>query len=143
MIDIFNFLRRIAPYYKTVTIMGETGVGKEEIAKALHSIGPNTTEPFIACNCAGLLENLLESEFFGYRKGAFTGAMTDKAGIFEAAGQGVVFLDEIGYLPLSFQPHLLRVLQNGDFRRLGGTTSLKARCHEPRPLQGCARRQVP
>ena len=128
MIEIFNFLRRIAPYYKTVTITGETGVGKEEVAKALHSVSPNSAEPFIACNCGGLLENLLESEFFGYRKGAFTGAMTDKAGIFEAAGSGVVFLDEIGDLPLSFQPHLLRVLQNGDFRRLGSTTPLKARC---------------
>ena len=128
MIEIFNFLRRIAPYYKTVTITGETGVGKEEVAKALHSVSPNSGEPFIACNCGGLLENLLESEFFGYRKGAFTGAMTDKAGIFEAAGSGVVFLDEIGDLPLSFQPHLLRVLQNGDFRRLGSTTPLKARC---------------
>jgi two-component system response regulator AtoC len=128
MIEIFNFLRRIAPYYKTVTITGETGVGKEEVAKALHSVSPNSKEPFIACNCGGLLENLLESEFFGYRKGAFTGAMNDKAGIFEAAGAGVVFLDEIGDLPLSFQPHLLRVLQNGDFRRLGSTTALKARC---------------
>lgn len=128
MIEIFNYLRRIAPYYKTVTITGETGVGKEEVAKALHSLSPNSKEPFIACNCGGLLENLLESEFFGYRKGAFTGAMNDKAGIFEAAGSGVVFLDEIGDLPLSFQPHLLRVLQNGDFRRLGSTTPLKARC---------------
>lgn len=128
MIDIFNLLRRIAPYYKTVTITGETGVGKEEIAKALHSVSPNSKEPFIACNCGGLLESLLESEFFGYRKGAFTGAMADKAGVFEAAGEGVVFLDEIGDLPLSFQPHLLRVLQNGDFRRLGSTVSLKARC---------------
>lgn len=128
MIEIFNFLRRIAPYYKTVTVTGETGVGKEEVAKALHSVSPNSKEPFIACNCGGLLENLLESEFFGHRKGSFTGAMTDKAGIFEAAGSGVVFLDEIGDLPLSFQPHLLRVLQNGDFRRLGSTAPLKARC---------------
>lgn len=128
MLDLFSFINRIAPYFKTVTITGETGVGKEEIAKALHSINNDSRRPFIACNCGGLLENLIESEFFGYKKGSFTGAIIDKAGIFEASGEGVVFLDEIGDLPLSFQPHLLRVLQNGDFRRIGSNQPLKARC---------------
>jgi DNA-binding NtrC family response regulator len=128
MLDIFNFLRRIAPYFKAVTVMGETGTGKEEIAKALHSISPAGKSPFIACNCGGLVENLVESEFFGHVKGSFTGAVRDKVGIFESAADGVVFLDEIGDLPLSFQPHLLRVLQNGEFRPVGGGRTLKARC---------------
>lgn len=128
MLEIFNFLRRIAPYYKTVTILGETGSGKEEIAKALHSISPSAKNPFITCNCGALVETLIESELFGHTKGAFTGAHSDKAGIFEAAGEGTVFLDEIGDLPLSFQPHLLRVLQNGDFRRLGSNRIFTAKC---------------
>ena len=128
MLDIFGFLRRVAPYFKTVTVFGETGTGKEEIAKVLHSISPVADRPFIVCNCGGLVENLIESELFGHRKGSFTGAIADKAGIFEAAGDGTVLLDEIGELPLGFQPHLLRVLQNGDFRRLGSNPPLKARC---------------
>lgn len=128
MLDIFSFLRRIAPYYKTVTIMGETGTGKEEVARALHSVSPLSDEPFIPCNCGALVEHLIESEFFGHKKGSFTGAIADKPGIFEAAGEGTVFLDEVGDLPLSFQPHLLRVLQNGDFRRLGSNETLQARC---------------
>ncbi|MBI2413850.1 MAG: sigma-54-dependent Fis family transcriptional regulator, partial [Deltaproteobacteria bacterium] len=128
MLEIFDYLRRIAPYFKTVTVLGETGVGKEEIARALHSISPSSRHPFIACNCGALNEHLIESDFFGHKRGAFTGAITDKAGIFEAAGEGTVFLDEIGDLPLSFQPHLLRVLQNGDFRKVGSNAPLKARC---------------
>ncbi len=128
MLEIFNFLRRIAPYFKTVTIIGETGGGKEEIAKALHAISPVAKSPFIACNCGGLVETLIESEFFGHKKGSFTGAVIDKTGIFEAADDGIVFLDEIGDLPLSFQPHLLRVLQNGEFRPLGSNKLLKAKC---------------
>jgi DNA-binding NtrC family response regulator len=128
MLDIFNFSRRIAPYFRTVTILGETGTGKEEIAKALHSVSPVSDKPFVVCNCGGLVEHLIESELFGHKKGAFTGAVADKAGIFEAAGEGTVFLDEVGELPLSVQPHLLRVLQNGDFKRLGSTAPMKARC---------------
>lgn len=128
MLDVFRFLRKIAPYYKAVTIMGETGTGKEAIAKALHSISPWAKLPFVACNCGGLVESLVESEFFGHVKGAFTGADSDKTGVFEAAGEGVVFLDEIGDLPVSFQPHLLRVLQNGEFRKLGSHKVLKASC---------------
>ncbi len=127
MIEVFRFLRKIAPYYKVVTITGETGTGKEAIAKALHALN-SSSRPFVACNCGGLVENLVESELFGHTKGAFTGADTDKTGVFEAAGDGVVFLDEIGDLPLSFQPHLLRVLQNGEFRKLGSTRPLKAAC---------------
>ncbi len=128
MLELFRFLRKVAPYYKSVAITGETGTGKEAFARALHALSPASRQPFIACNCGGLVENLVESEFFGHVKGAFTGANADKAGIFEAAGEGVVFLDEIGDLPLSFQPHLLRVLQNGEFRRVGSTRPLKAAC---------------
>lgn len=128
MLDVFSLIRRIAPYFKTVTIMGETGTGKEIIGKALHSLSPVAKHPFIVCNCAGLVETLVESELFGHTKGSFTDATADKIGLFEAAGDGTIFLDEIGELPLSIQPRLLRVLQSGEFRRLGTNKLLKARC---------------
>lgn len=128
MLEIFSFIRRIAPYYKTVTIMGETGTGKEVIAKALHSLSPAPEGPFVVCNCSALVEGLIESELFGHARGAFTGAIRDKVGLFEAANKGTIFLDEIGELPLSFQPHLLRVLQDGEFRRVGSNQSLRATC---------------
>ena len=128
MLEIFNFLRRIAPYYQTITIMGETGTGKEIIAKALHALSPASKGPFVVCNCGGLMENLIESELFGHTKGAFTGAVSEKAGLFEAAKDGTILLDEVGELPLAFQPHLLRVLQDGEFRRIGSTQRLTARC---------------
>jgi DNA-binding NtrC family response regulator len=128
MLDIFAFISRVAPHYKTVTITGETGTGKEIIARALHSLSPCAENPFVACNSGGLVETLVESELFGHKKGAFTGAITDKAGLFEAAGEGTIFLDEIAELPLSIQPRLLRVLQNGEFRPLGSNQTLKAKC---------------
>ncbi len=128
MLDIFSLIRRIAPYFKTVTIIGETGTGKEIIGRALHTLSPATKNPFIVCNCAGLMESLVESELFGHVKGAFTGAISDKIGLFDAAGEGTIFLDEIGELPLSMQPRLLRVLQSGEFRRLGSNELLKAKC---------------
>ncbi|MBI3609878.1 MAG: sigma-54-dependent Fis family transcriptional regulator [Nitrospirae bacterium] len=128
MLDIFSLIRRIAPYFKTVTIAGETGSGKEVLAKALHASSPLARQPFLVCNCGALVESLIESELFGHLKGAFTGADRDKIGLFEAAGEGTLFLDEIGELPFSFQPHLLRVLQNGEFRRLGGNKPSRARC---------------
>jgi DNA-binding NtrC family response regulator len=128
MLDIFALTRRIAPYFKTVTITGETGTGKEIIGKALHSLSPASKNPFIVCNCAGLVESLVESELFGHTKGAFTGATADKIGLFEEAEEGTIFLDEIGELPLSIQPRLLRVLQNGEFRRLGSNRLLKTHC---------------
>lgn len=128
MLDIFTHLNRIAPYYRTVAIMGETGTGKEVIAKALHSLSLGAKEPFVVCDCGALVENLLESEFFGHKKGSFTGAIEDKVGLFEAAGQGVLFLDEVGELSLSSQAGLLRVLQSGEFRRVGDQRLLKAKC---------------
>lgn len=128
MLDIFSFIQNIAPYYRTVIIMGETGSGKEVIAKALHSTSPVAQHPFIVSNCGGFVENLIGSELFGHKKGAFTGAVTDKVGLFEAAGEGTVFLDEIGELPLSFQPHFLRVLENGEIKKVGSNQITKARC---------------
>jgi DNA-binding NtrC family response regulator len=128
MLDIFSLIRRVAPYYKTVTIIGDTGTGKELIAKALHNLSPVSEHPFIVCNCAGLVETLVESELFGHTKGAFTGAIADKMGLFEVAEEGTIVLDEIGELPLPIQPRLLRVLQSGEFRRLGSNKLLQTRC---------------
>jgi DNA-binding NtrC family response regulator len=128
MLDIFTLLKRIAPYYKMVTIMGETGTGKEIVAKALHSISPAATEPFVICDCGAIVENLLESELFGHKKGSFTGAVAERAGLFETAREGVLFLDEVDELSLSSQSSLLRVLQSGEFRRVGDDRLLKAKC---------------
>ncbi len=128
VLDIISFIKRIAPYYKTVAITGETGTGKEVVARALHSLSSNHGDPFVTSNCAGYVETLIESELFGHQKGSFTGAIGDKMGLFEAAKEGTLFLDEIGDLPLSFQPHLLRVLQNGEFRPVGSHRTLQARC---------------
>ncbi len=128
MLDIFSLVRRVAPYYRTMLINGDTGTGKEVLARTLHGFGPGAGEPFIVCNCSGLVEHLIESELFGHVKGAFTGAVSDKEGLFEAAKNGTILLDEIGHMPLSFQSHLLRVLQNGEFRRVGSTKTMKAKC---------------
>ena len=128
ILTICNFLRRIAPYYRIATITGETGTGKEVIAKALHRISPAGTGPFVVCNCGGLVETLLESELFGHKKGAFTGAVGDKKGLFEAASGGTLFLDEIGDMPFSFQSHLLRVLQDGEYRPVGSSHAMRADC---------------
>jgi DNA-binding NtrC family response regulator len=128
MLDVFQLLKRVAPYFRTVTILGETGTGKEVVARALHSLSAKPADPFVVCNCGGLVETLIESELFGHKKGSFTGAIKDRAGLFQAAGEGTLFLDEIGEMPLSFQPHLLRVLQNGEFRPIGGHQTFNAKC---------------
>jgi DNA-binding NtrC family response regulator len=127
MLDIFSFIRRIAPYYRLVLITGETGTGKEVVAKALHRLA-SPGSPFIVCNCGSLTENLVESELFGHLKGSFTGAVSDREGLFDAAGEGAVFLDEIGELPPTFQPRFLRVLQDGEFRPVGSSRPRTARC---------------
>ncbi len=126
MLNVFKEIGRVAMTNSTVLITGESGTGKELVAKAIHQHSDRRTEPFIVANCAALPENLIESELFGYEKGAFTGATNRKAGKFESAQGGTIFLDEIGELPLSTQPKLLRVLQDHTFERLGGTQSVEA-----------------
>lgn len=119
MLEVFHKIRRIAPHFRTVLVTGATGTGKELVARALHNLSPAPSAPFAVCNCSALVETLLESELFGYVKGAFTGANRDKQGIFEYANGGTVFLDEIGELPLAAQAKLLRVLQNQEVQRVG------------------------
>jgi DNA-binding NtrC family response regulator len=119
MLEVFAKIRHIAPHFQTVLVRGETGTGKELVARALHDLSPVAPSPFAICNCSALVESLLESELFGYVKGAFTGAVQNKQGIFEYANGGTVFLDEIGELPLAAQAKLLRVLQNHEVQRVG------------------------
>jgi DNA-binding NtrC family response regulator len=125
MLELFSFLRRIAPHYRSLLVMGETGTGKELVARALHSLSPVATGPFVPCNCGGIVETLAESQLFGYVKGAFTGAVQDTVGIFETASKGVVFLDEVGEMPLSIQAKLLRVLQTQEVQRVGSPVARK------------------
>jgi PAS domain S-box-containing protein len=121
MRDVLNFVRRVAASEATTIMLeGESGTGKDLIAKTLHYQSMRQAEPFIAINCAAIPETLLESELFGYEKGAFTDARAQKRGIFELADKGTLFLDEIGEMPLSLQAKLLRVLEEQSFRRLGG-----------------------
>jgi formate hydrogenlyase transcriptional activator len=112
-------VQRVAPTDSTVLVLGETGAGKEVIAEAIHKTSARRDRPFIKLNCAAIPFDLLESELFGYEKGAFTGAFAQKVGRFEMADTGTLFLDEIGDIPLALQPKLLRVLQEKEFERLG------------------------
>lgn len=125
MKNVSALIGKVAPMNSTVLITGESGTGKELIARAIHQNSPQKNEPFIAINCSGLQESLLESELFGHVKGAFTGAATDKEGLFEIAGEGVIFLDEISEMPFPVQSKLLRVLEQREYYRLGGTKLIK------------------
>lgn len=125
MKSIVDFVEKIAGNDAPVLILGESGTGKELVAKAIHRRSPRVTAPFIAVNCGALAENLLESELFGHEKGAFTGAVKEKQGRFELAHTGTIFLDEIGEVSELFQLKLLRVLQEGEFERVGGTKTLR------------------
>ncbi|OGH03501.1 MAG: nif-specific transcriptional activator NifA [Candidatus Lambdaproteobacteria bacterium RIFOXYD2_FULL_56_26] len=122
---ILESVKQVALWDTTVLIRGESGTGKELVAKAIHAHSPRVNQPLVKLNCAALPDNLLESELFGYEKGAFTGAMRRKPGRFEMAHKGTLYLDEIGDTSLAFQTKLLRVLQEGEFERLGGEETLK------------------
>jgi DNA-binding NtrC family response regulator len=123
MRDIFHTVERVAPTRATVLLAGESGVGKDMIARAIHQHSPRKNHAFVKINCTALPENLMESELFGYEKGAFTGANTSKPGKFEQADQGTAFLDEIGDVPGSIQVKLLRILQERQFERLGSNVT--------------------
>ncbi len=125
MQEVLAVVERVAPTNSTVLLGGESGAGKDMIARAIHQHSRRASGPFVKINCAAIPENLLESELFGYEKGAFTGAITSKPGKFELADRGSIFLDEIGDVPPSIQVKLLRVLQEREFERLGGTKTLK------------------
>ena len=122
---VLQQVETVAPTGSTVLIRGETGTGKELIARALHELSPRKGRTFVKLNCAAIPTGLLESELFGHEKGAFTGAITQRVGRFEVANQGTLFLDEVGDIPLELQPKLLRVLQEQEFERLGSTKTIK------------------
>ena len=125
MAHVFELVEKVAKHKTTVLITGESGTGKDLIAKTMHSHGNRTTVPMVSVNCGSIPDNLLESELFGYKKGAFTDAIRDKPGLFDEADGGTIFLDEIGELPLSLQVKLLRVLQEEEISPLGSTVSKK------------------
>ncbi len=124
MQSLFNIVSKSAESAASVLVTGESGTGKELVAKAIHTLSPRKNNHFVAVNCAAIPEGLLESELFGYMKGAFTGASANKQGLFEVANDGTLFLDEIGEMPLALQAKLLRVLEGGTFRRVGGVSDI-------------------
>ena len=125
MQEVFEAIHRVAPSRANVLLLGESGTGKELVAKAIHYMSLRSKSPFIKFNCASIPEGLLESELFGHEKGAFTGAMAMRKGRFELASEGTIFLDEIGDLPLTLQPKILRVIQEKEFERVGGEKTIK------------------
>jgi two-component system response regulator PilR (NtrC family) len=122
---IFDLIKRVSQAPTNVLITGESGTGKEVVAKAIHYNGPLKDKPFVTINCGAIPENLMESEMFGHKKGSFTGAITDKVGLFEVADNGTLFLDEVGELPLTIQVKLLRAIQERIIRRVGATDDMK------------------
>jgi two-component system response regulator PilR (NtrC family) len=125
ILKVYGLINKVAATSANILVLGESGTGKELVAKAIHENSQRSKMPFITINCGGIPENLLESELFGYMKGSFTGAHSDKQGLFEMARGGTIFLDEIGDLPAILQVKLLRVVQEKTFRRIGGTEDIK------------------
>jgi DNA-binding NtrC family response regulator len=123
MLELFDRIRRFAPHVRTALVTGETGTGKELVARALHKAGPRANRKFVTINCSAVVESLFESELFGHMRGSFTGAVENKPGLFEAADGGTLFLDEIGELPLPAQAKLLRAIETGEVQRVGGMDS--------------------
>ena len=139
---VFEHIKRVAPTDSTVLVLGETGTGKELVARSVHQHSLRANNPMISVNCAAIPETLIESELFGYEKGAFTGANASRMGLIEAADDGTLFLDEIGELPMEAQARLLRFIQEGEIRRIGSVQSRKVNvrliCATHRNLQGLA-----
>jgi len=129
MWEMFSRIRRVAPHYRTALVVGETGTGKDLVARALHRLSPVASGRYVVLNCSAVVETLFESELFGHVKGSFTGATQDKPGLFEHAHGGTLFLDEIGDMPLATQSKLLRVLQNQEVQRVGALNAHKVDVH--------------
>jgi DNA-binding NtrC family response regulator len=125
MLEVFSTIRRVAPHYRSLLITGETGTGKDLVARAVHQLSPTSSGNFVVVNCSAVVETLFESELFGHVRGSFTGADRDKVGLVEHASGGTLFLDEIGDMPVSTQAKLLRVLQNQEVQRVGSLTPRK------------------
>jgi two-component system response regulator HydG len=129
MQELFGMIRRLAPHVRTALVTGETGTGKELVARALHSTGPRRDRRFVTVNCSAVVETLFENELFGHMRGAFTGAAENKPGLFELADGGTIFLDEIGELPSTVQAKLLRVLELGEVHRIGSLEPRRVNVH--------------
>jgi two-component system response regulator PilR (NtrC family) len=125
MVALYDLLEKVSPTKTNILIAGESGTGKELVAKAIHYNSPRKEKPFVTLNCGAIPESLIESELFGHMKGAFTDAIATKKGLFEVADEGTIFLDEISELPLLMQVKLLRVLQDKEFKRVGGTEDIR------------------
>jgi len=126
MLEMYRTIRRVAPHFRSVLVTGETGTGKELVASALHNLSPVASGRLVACNCTAIVESLFESELFGHVRGSFTGAVQDKAGMVEYASGGTLFLDEIGDMPLEAQAKLLRVVEIGEYQRVGSPAVRRA-----------------